>query len=280
MTRNCHVSIEEGIWNWAGAGARAFFIRLGGRFNTVEAELSLPCLVLLVHQQTTHLPYTVRRGPDRCFHIFRHPCKIAPFDSHFKNPIKNAVARVHLIPWSLERSPEKVQALSGSLAAHSSRSFDRCLLHWRPPCSALGRFLGRLYSTYSSRTPLVPSGPVMVLLSAVGYRQISTVTRFQAYPSGLLHWARGPYSRAAGGSLLLTGAVLKARSAGGVSGSFGRSVVKPKLFVAGLFFVSSPTLLHKFQVISKLPNFRRNTTIFNSCPPKLQRRSINRFPLV
>ena len=66
-----------------------------------------------------------------------------------KKQIKNAVARVHLIPWSLGRSPEKVQALSGSLAEHSSRSFDRCLLHWRPPCSALGRFLGRVYSTYS-----------------------------------------------------------------------------------------------------------------------------------
>ena len=62
----------------------------------------------------------------------------------------------------------KIQALSGSLVAHSSRSFERCLLRWRPPCSALGRFLGRLYSTYSSRTPLVLffSGPVMLLLLA------------------------------------------------------------------------------------------------------------------
>ena len=186
------------------------------------------------------------------------------------------MARVHLILWSLERLPEKVQTLSGSLTAHSSRSFDRCLLHWRLPCSALGRSLGRLYSTYSSRTPLVPSGPVMFLLSAVGYRQISTVTRFQAHPSGLLHRARGLCSRAAGGSLLLTGAVLKARSAGGVSGSFVRSVVKPKLFVAGLSFVASPTLLHKFQVISKFPFYCRNTTISNRFPPKLQRRSISR----
>ena len=169
----------------------------------------------------------------------------------FENQIKNAVARVHLIPWRLERSPEKVQALSGSLAAHSSRSFDRCLLHWRPTCSALGRFLGQLYSTYSSRTPLVPfSGPVIFLLSAGGYRQISTVTRFQAHPSRFLHWSRGPYSRAAGGSLF-TGAILNARSAGGVSGSFGRSMLKPKLLVAGLLsFVSGPALLHKFQVIS------------------------------
>ena len=47
--KNYHVSIEVGIWNGAGAGAGAFFIHLGGRFNTVEAELSLPNLMLLVH---------------------------------------------------------------------------------------------------------------------------------------------------------------------------------------------------------------------------------------
>ena len=212
---------------------------------------------------------------------------LAPAPAQFQIPSSIVISKIRLKKrsgsrspdtLSLERSPEIVQALSGSLAAHSSRSFDRCLLHWRPPCSALGRFLGCVYSKESSRTPLVPSGPVMFLLSAVGYRQISTVTRFQAHPSGLLHWARGPCSRVAGGSLLLTGAVLKARSVGGVSGSLlGRLVVKPKLFVAGLSFVSSPTLLHKFQVISKFPNFRRNTTISNRCPPKLQRQSINPF---
>ena len=56
VSRNDHVSIEEGIWNGAGTGARAFFIHLDGRFNTVEAELSLSGLMLLVQQQTTHLP--------------------------------------------------------------------------------------------------------------------------------------------------------------------------------------------------------------------------------
>ena len=97
----------------------------------------------------------------------------------------------------------KIQALSGSLVAQSSRSSDRCLLHWRPPCGALGR----LYSTYSF------SGPIILLLfGRRGHRQISTVTRIQAHPCGFLHWARGPRSRAAGGSFL-TGAVLKARSA-------------------------------------------------------------------
>ena len=112
------------------------------------------------------------------------------------------------LTWSLQRSPV-IQTLSGSLVAYSSRSFDRCLLHWRPPCSALGRFLGRLYSTYSLALPWCFSGPVMLLFGRCGHRQISTVTRFQPHPSGFLHWARGPCSRAAGGSLL-TGAVLKA----------------------------------------------------------------------
>ena len=139
------------------------------------------------------------------------------------------MACVHLTwPSSLRRSPV-IQALSDSLVAHSSRSFDRCFLHWRLPCSALGRFLGRLYSTYSLALPWCFSGPVMFFLfSAGGYRQISTLSQFQAHPSGFLHWARGSWSRAAGG-FLLTGAVLKARSAGGVSGFFGRSVLKPKL---------------------------------------------------
>ena len=36
-----------------------------------------------------------------------------------------------------------------ALVAKSSRSSDRCLLHWRPPCGALDRFLGCVYSTYS-----------------------------------------------------------------------------------------------------------------------------------
>ena len=47
--RNNHVSIEERVRNWAGAGARAFFIHLGGHFKTVVAELSLLGLMPLVH---------------------------------------------------------------------------------------------------------------------------------------------------------------------------------------------------------------------------------------
>ena len=117
------------------------------------------------------------------------------------------------------------------------------------------------------------SGSVMLLLfGRCEHRQVSTVTRFQAHPSGFLHWARGSYSRAAGGSFL-TGAVLKARLAGGVSGSFGRSVLKP-YFLAGLLSsVPSLTLLHKFQVTPKFPNFQ-NTIVSKRCPLSLQKSSI------
>ena len=129
------------------------------------------------------------------------------------------MACVHLT-WSLQQTPV-IQALSGSLVARSSRSSDRCLLHWCSPRSALGQFLGRLYSTYSLALPWCRCpGRLFFLFSAGRYRQISTVTRFQAHPSWFLHWLQGPCSRAAGGSLL-TGAILKARSAGCVSGSFG-----------------------------------------------------------
>ena len=40
-----------------------------------------------------------------------------------------------------------------------------------------------------------------------------------------------------------------------------RSVVKPKLLDAGLSFVSSPALLHKLQVISKIPKISQSTTV-------------------
>ena len=53
MPGNDHVSIKEGVWNGSGTGAGALFIHLGSRFSTVEAELLLSGLMLLVHQQTT-----------------------------------------------------------------------------------------------------------------------------------------------------------------------------------------------------------------------------------
>ena len=101
----------------------------------------------------------------------------------------------------------------------------------------------------------VDRAAVMFLLSADGYRQISTVTRFQAHPSGFLHWSRGPCYRAAGG-FLLTGAILKARSTGDVSGSLADRGSNPSLQGCPSS-LPSPALLHKLQVISKIPKIHK-----------------------
>ena len=199
----------------------------------------------------------MRRGPDRCFHIFRHPCKIALFDSHFKNQIKRSGLR----------SPDTLESRTISRKSPGSLRIpgSALLALLRPVPSTLAPSLQRSRSvprpvvldvqlSHSSGGVVDRAGDFPAI-GRCGHRQISTVTRFQAHPCGLLHWSRGPRSRAAGGSLL-TGAILKARSADGVSGSLlGRSVVTPKLFVAGLSFVSSLALLHKLQVISKFPIF-------------------------
>ena len=164
------------------------------------------------------------------------------------------MVRVHLIPWSRRTIPSKSP---GSLGSPGCALL--ALLRPVPPTLAPSLQRSRsvprpcvLYVQACTPLVLLRTGDVAAL-GRCGHRQISTVTQFQAHPSGFLHWARGPCSRAAGGSLL-TGAILKARSAGGVSGSFGRSVLKPKLLAGLLSFVPSPTLLHKFQVISKFPN--------------------------
>ena len=50
-----------------------------------------------------------------------------------------------------------------------------------------------------------------------------------------------------------------------------RSVIKPKLLDAGLSFVSSPALLHKLQVIDKIPKLPQNTTVSKSMPSQAQK---------
>ena len=129
-----------------------------------------------------------------------------------RSPVKSRLSRV---PWSRSPRAPLIGASYTGASLRRSRSVPR-------PCV--------LY--VQSCTPLVvlQTGPVIfpLLFGRCGHRQISTVTRLQAHPCGFLHWARGPRSRAAGGSFL-TGAVLKARSARGVSGSFCRSVLKPQL---------------------------------------------------
>ena len=133
-----------------------------------------------------------------------------------KNP------RLSRVPWL--RTPRVPFTLAPSLQC--SRSVPR-------PVVLDVRFL-------HSAGAVFRSGDVAAL-GRCGHRQISTVIQFQAHPSGFLHWARGPCSRAAGGSLL-TDAILKARSAGGVSGSFGRSVIKPKLSLQGCCLSSQASL--------------------------------------
>ena len=185
--------------------------------------------------------------------------------SHFKNQIKKRYGSP-----SPDLESRAISSKPGSLG------FPGCALLalLRPVPPTLAPSLQR---SRSVPRPVVLdvqlSGPVILLLfGRCGHRQISTLTRVQAHPSGFLHWARGPCSRAAGGSFL-TGAVLKARSAGGVSGSFGRSVLKPKLLAGLLSFVPSLTLLHKFQVTPKFPNFQ-NTAAPYRCPLSLQKSSI------
>ena len=154
------------------------------------------------------------------------------------------MVRVHLIPWSRRTISSKKP---GSLG------FPGCallaLLRQVPPTLAPSlqrcRSISRpcvLYVQSCSPLVLFRAGDVAAL-GRCGHRQIRTVPQFQAHPSGFLHWARGPCSRAAGGSLL-AGAILKARSADGVSGSFGRLVLKAKLLAGLLPFVPSFALLH------------------------------------
>ena len=117
------------------------------------------------------------------------------------------MTRLHLMTWSLERSPVKSR-LSRVPWSRSPRA---------PPVGAsyTGASLRRSRSVpWPVALDVQLSGPILMLLlfGRRGHRQISTVTRIQAHPCGFLHWARGPRSRAAGGSFL-TGAVLKARSA-------------------------------------------------------------------
>ena len=143
------------------------------------------------------------------------------------------MARVHLT-WSLQRPPVKfrlspVPWLGTRRAPSTGASYNTgALLAALSDSSSAGctrRTVLALPRTVD-RAGDVPA------FGRCGYRQIRTVTRFQAHPSGLLNWSRGPCSRAAGGSLL-TGAILKARSTGGVSGSFANRLSNPNSSMQG-----------------------------------------------
>ena len=96
------------------------------------------------------------------------------------------MTRLHLMTWSLERSPVKSR-LSRVPWSRSPRA---------PPVGAsyTGASLRRSRSVPRPCVLYVQlSGPIIMLLfGRRGHRQISTVTRFQAHPSGFLHWSRSP----------------------------------------------------------------------------------------
>ena len=153
---------------------------------------------------------------------------------HFKKSDKKRCARVHLTDLGV---PNDLQKNPGSLG------FPGCallaLLRPVPPTLALSLQRSRsvprpvvLDVQFSHSPGAVDRAGDIPAIGRCGYRLISTVTRFQAHPSGLLHWSRGPCSRAAGGSLV-TGAILKARSAGGVSGSLADRLSNPSSSMQG-----------------------------------------------
>ena len=116
---------------------------------------------------------------------------------------------------------------------------------------------------------------MIFLHSAGGYRQISTIPRFQAHPPGFLHWSRGPCSRVAGGSIR-TGTILKARSAGGVSGSLVDRWSNPSSLMQGSPS-SLPSSSPQTGVVPKIPKLHKTRQSPNRCPAELQKPSINHY---
>ena len=115
------------------------------------------------------------------------------------------MTRLHLMTWSLERSPVKSR-LSRVPWSRSPRA---------PPVGAsyTGASLRRSRSVpWPVALDVQLSGPIIMLLlfGRRGHRQISTVTRFQAHPSGFLHWSRSPRAPPIGA--FYTGVLLAALS--------------------------------------------------------------------
>ena len=177
---------------------------------------------------------------------------------HFQKSDKIRCARVHLtdlgVSNDLQKNPDSHGFLGCALLAFLRPvpstlvlSLQRC--RWVPRPVVLD-------VQFSHPSGAVDRADDIPAIGKCGHRQTSTVTRYH------LHWSRNPCSRAAGGSLL-TGASALGRWCLWL---LSRSVLKPKLFDAGLLsFVSSPALLQKLQVISKIPNFRRTRLSPNRC---------------
>ena len=127
------------------------------------------------------------------------------------------MTRLHLMTWSLERSPVKSR-LSRVPWSRSPRA---------PPVGAsyTGASLRRSRSVPRPCVLYVQlSGSIIMLLfGRRGHRQISTVTRFQAHPSGFLHWSRSPRAPPIGA--FYTGVLLAALSIGSSAGCTLRTVL-------------------------------------------------------
>ena len=96
-----------------------------------------------------------------------------------------------------------------------------------------------------------------------------TVPQIQAHLSGFLLWSRGPCAHAAGGSLHV-GAILKALSTGGVSGSLPTGSLLSSYRRVTLCKLCSLEVL----IVLKSPQNTKHNNI-QSMPSKLQKPSIN-----
>ena len=161
------------------------------------------------------------------------------------------------------------------LVAHSSRSFDRWLpSHWRffAALSASSSAGGTWCTSASLPGAIDRADDVPALWQVQRSSRLLRVTlpQIQVDLSGFLSWSRGPRARAAGGSLH-TDAILKALSAGCVSGSalyssdLCRPVAAPKLLLQGGSSSFESSALLKLEVVEKIPK-TQNTTISNRCP--------------
>ena len=206
----------------------------------------------------------MRRGPDRCFYIVRHPCETVLFDSHFKKSDKNRCGSrsPDLEPPTISSNPGSLGFLGCALLAllrpvpptlalssQRSRSVPRpCVLDVEvshsPGAVRAGNVpaLGSWVQTDQYCNP-IPGSPLWAL--ALGTRSLLSCGQWFLTP----HW-RYPQSALGRWRLWL----------------LGRSVLKPKLLFAGLLsFVSTPALLHKVEVISEFHKFHK-TTVSESMP--------------
>ncbi|CAN0057509.1 unnamed protein product [Ascophyllum nodosum] len=118
------------------------------------------------------------------------------------------------------------------------------------PCSSILQYLCLHVKVWKNKFVPPQVRSVCTRVQDLALRNAYTI--FSTY---LTNVTKGPCSRAAGGSLL-TGAILKARSAVGVSGSFGRSVLKPKLLAGLLSFTLDKYFSFEVEIVDDSKHYR------------------------